>query len=128
MEISPEQSPDVVVFLYCRHDEKRTIPEYLASLIAQLVQKHSNIPALLEAIYKLYDLHHLQGTQPSKLELLNILHHLVSMFNNVHIVLDALDEVQDCNQMELIADLRSIGGSLLFTSRSMGAEVFDLPR
>lgn len=126
MEVPSNQNPHSVIYLYCRHDKKWTIAEYLASLVAQLLRSYMGISTVPEAVYKLYNLHFPQGTKPSKVELANLLRNLVPVFNKVYIVLDALDEVQDCDQIELMANIRSIGG-LLLTLRSTGVEVFDLP-
>lgn len=124
--VSSGQKPNGVVFLYCRYDEKQSIQTLLDSLAIQLVQDHHRIPKLLQVVFNLYDLRRSEGKNASKAVIIQLLLTMFSFFNKVYIILDALDEVPDRDQVGLIADLILLGGSLLLASRRMN--IFNLPK
>ncbi|KAH9484675.1 Vegetative incompatibility protein HET-E-1 [Psilocybe cubensis] len=118
---------DAVLFLYCRHNETWTISQYLGSLIAQLFTNYRGNSSVAQHVLNSYEIHQIRRSQPSETELITILSNMILSFTNVRVVLDALDELPDCAQIELMSVLRRLPVSLFFTSRIIGLEIFDLP-
>ncbi|KAH9474934.1 hypothetical protein JR316_0012029 [Psilocybe cubensis] len=118
---------DTILFLYCRHNETWTISHYLGSLIEQMFTDYRHLTSVEEHVHKLYDVHKTRRSYPSKTVLITVLSNMILCFRNVRIVLDALDELSDRDQVELISILRALPVSLFFTSRIIGLEIFNLP-
>ncbi|KAH9476441.1 hypothetical protein JR316_0012016 [Psilocybe cubensis] len=117
-----------VLFMYCRHNEPRTVSQYLASLIAQMFKNYTGVSLIEKQVLKLYNVHKTQQSHPSKSQLVAILSTILLPFQNVRVVLDGLDELPDREQMDLVSILRGLTVSLFFTSRIMGFEVFGFPQ
>lgn len=82
-----------IAYLYCnfrRRDEQK-VDDLLTSLLKQLSQERSTLPA---SVKDLYNRHKGKGTRPSIEEILRALHVVAAMYSRVFIVVDALDECQ----------------------------------
>lgn len=84
----------VVIYYYCnfqRQDDQQ-INKILATLIRQLLRGLSRVP---ESVRNLYETHHGQDATPSTEQLREVLMSLTQEYNQVYIVVDALDECLD---------------------------------
>lgn len=117
-------------FIYCNFRRKdQTLRDLLASLVRQLAQGQSLFP---EAVKLLHDKHKRSRTVPSKVELLQTLGSVLSLYSSAFIIVDALDECQtkDGCQKRLVLELFKLCNSravnLFLTSRisSSIAEMF----
>jgi len=89
-----QNSPNIgIAYLYCnfRRQNEQKIDDLLTSLLKQLSQEQSTLPASLQ---DLYNRHKGKGTRPSIEEILGALHVIAAMYSRVFIVVDALDECQ----------------------------------
>ena len=85
-------------FLYCNYKERaqQTFQNLISSLTRQLIQHSRTIPSELRRLY--------QGsldkqTRPSRQELLGLLTTVGSKFSSLYIVIDALDECDDTEEI-----------------------------
>ncbi|KAF5985496.1 ankyrin protein [Fusarium bulbicola] len=76
---------------YRPHDVQR-FDHLLESLLKQLVQGQSSIPASLKA---LYDKHNFRKTRASVEEVSATIHSVVSLYSRIFVVIDALDELKE---------------------------------
>lgn len=93
------QTADVGVtcfyFDYKRQTDQ-TIPNLLAAILKQLVQDQQSISPALSS---LYDEHQMRGTRPSLQEILDTLRSVLGDYSQVYVVIDALDECQERNDV-----------------------------
>ncbi|KAH9484709.1 Vegetative incompatibility protein HET-E-1 [Psilocybe cubensis] len=116
---------ETVVYIYCRHDDERSITELLASLVKQLIENTDMNSPVFALVHDIYVTHKKRATLPNKHEFLALLHKAFTLFNKVYIVLDALDEAPNIHQ-DLISTLAGLPASFLFSSRPM--QLIDLPK
>lgn len=115
-------SQDIALaFMYCKYNfqDSHTLENLLGSLLRQLLQYSSSVPAEVRTIFENHSSH---GTRTSKTEYLSTLASLVTKWSRVFLVVDALDECHANTRLELIEDLQNLPRniSLLFTSRQLG--------
>jgi hypothetical protein len=96
----------VVYFYFDFTDADKQKPQLMVqSLISQLSEQCIKMPLALEALYSFSD----KGNrQPSLDALMNVLQHMLQMFPQSYLILDALDECTD--QAELMRILGQIAG------------------
>lgn len=104
--------------MYCNYkeSEKQTIINLLADLFRQLsIQQR----LLKEELDILYNNHSAKKTRPSASELIGLLSAVVANFSQTFIIVDALDECLEENQIGLIAQIQRITPrvNLFITSR-----------
>ncbi|KAI9894447.1 MAG: hypothetical protein M1814_003205 [Vezdaea aestivalis] len=111
-----------IAFIYCNHKEKseQTAPRMIASLVQQLIQRHSEIPGPIRATY---EQHKQKKTELAITESSRLLRSEVSNLSRTFIIVDAFDESEEHNQarVDLVDELQSLpsSASLLFTSRDI---------
>jgi hypothetical protein len=118
-----EHKQDVgIAYLYCNYkrQEEQNIEDLLASLLKQLGQRMLNLP---DAVKDLYDHCERTSTRPRCGEISKALHAVVSLYSQVFVVIDALDECQSadgCRAM-LLAEMTKLrneaGANVFVTSR-----------
>ena len=97
---------------------RHSVADILASFVKQLAERHSNVLPFVESVYQ----YHLKdATRPIEQEWLELLQTLIPLFNEVYIVIDALDEFPDSARDEFLNALISLQTSLLITSRPSNA-------
>ena len=106
-----------IVFAYCRHSDRYSVTDILASFIKQLAQDHPSV--VLPIIEPVYKDHQRKETRPSKQEIQQLVQKLVKLFKKTYIILDALDELPEDARAHLPAVLSSLRASLLITSRPL---------
>ncbi|KAG4269316.1 AGC/PKA protein kinase [Fusarium proliferatum] len=81
-----------IAFIYgnYRQRDEQKLNHLLESLLKQLVQGQYSMPASLKV---LYDKHNVGKTRPSSEEISTTLQSVVALFTRVHIIVDALDEL-----------------------------------
>jgi hypothetical protein len=125
-------SPDVAVaFIYCNYAEKRSLTEYVTSIIQQILRQRYMIP---DYVLELYRKHRSMGTELNRTESLELLRSLAYSIPGLYVVVDALDECQDSKRTwsDLIEELRSLPPNtrVLCTSRRLGdieERLIDVP-
>ena len=109
-----DQGDTAIIFAYCRHSDRYSSTDILASFVKQLAQRHSGVLSLVESVY----MNHCEdGTPPRHEELLDILQKSIPLFNRVYIIIDALDEFPDDARDDFLKALVSLPARLLLTSR-----------
>ena len=112
-----------IIFAYCRYNARYSLPDILASFVKQLAQCHSGVLSLVKT---LYTNHCWDGASPPQEELLEILRIFIPSFNEVYIIIDALDEFDDDARDDFLKSLISLEARLLVTSRpSVVSHVLD---
>jgi predicted ATPase len=118
-----QDDPNVgIAYLYCNFQQRgeQKTEELLASLLKQLSQKTSSLPAAVKA---LYNYHKDKRTQPSTDEILRALLSVAVMYSRVFTVIDALDECQvsDGCRTRFLSEIFSLqaksGANIFATSR-----------
>jgi ankyrin repeat protein len=95
-----------VAYIYCdyRQQEEQKPIRVIANLLKQLSQQKAFLPEDVRVLYQRY-----QETQdrPSPVELTRALHSVVSCYEHVFIIIDALDEypVSDGHRRKLLSDI-----------------------
>ncbi|KAL8791314.1 MAG: hypothetical protein Q9195_005933 [Heterodermia aff. obscurata] len=124
LQISVLDDENAVAFIYCNYKERaqQTLANLLSSLARQFISQRNLIPDTLRSSYSR---HTKNGTQPSHVELLELLADVASEFSSLFLVIDALDECDfiDGTRTGLVSGLRQLlhhGAHLLFTSRPLG--------
>jgi len=106
--------------MYCNYKEqtRQTVPEVLASLLKQLVQDHLVVS---DDIQSLYNRHVDNETRPAHEELMKTLQLEIATYTKVFIIVDALDEFLERDQVYLMTELKSLSGAinLMVTSRPL---------
>jgi hypothetical protein len=109
-----------IAFIYCSYKEQmdQNLTNLVASLLQQLVQRHSVIP---NKVRSLYEQHISKRTRPTLAECYELLRSELTSCSRAFIVVDALDECNETNgtRSRLIAELLSLPPTayLLVTSR-----------
>ncbi|KAH6672607.1 hypothetical protein B0J14DRAFT_483401, partial [Halenospora varia] len=114
-----------IAYIYCnfRRQDEQKLDGLLASLLKQLVQKHSSMPDSVKELHDRYK----KRTRPSFDELSRALHSAIALYTRVFIIVDALDEcseIDGCRKRFLaeMFDLQATRGANLFaTSRFIPA-------
>jgi hypothetical protein len=110
-----------IAVIYLRYNEpEQTLENVLGSILKQLAQEHESVPAPLE---ELYEVHRERSTPPSLDEVTAALSSTVEAFEEVFLVVDALDECSEEVRWGLVERLRNLqpGLRLLITSRYLDA-------
>lgn len=105
-------------YIYCNYKESQTLESLLGSLLQQIIRKRQG--SLSDVIRNLYLHYRRIGVRPSIQEYSEILSAELLSFNNVYVVIDALDELQsDWIRQQLLSVLRMQPSTLrlLITSR-----------
>lgn len=113
-----------VAYLYCdfRRQDEQKAEDLLASLLKQLTQSHSSIPATVESFYNEYKN---KRTQLSLDKISEALQSVAALYSRVFIIIDALDECQESNgcRMKFLSEIFKLQAkcqtSLFATSRSI---------
>ncbi|RBA12730.1 hypothetical protein FPRO05_04180 [Fusarium proliferatum] len=111
---------------YRQRDEQR-LDHLLKSLLKQLVQGQSSIPA---SVKSLYDKHKVGKTRPSSEEISTTLQSVVALFTRVHIIVDALDElnaIDSCRNrfLEEILKVQAQGSAKFFATSRFIPEITE---
>jgi hypothetical protein len=114
-DFQPEET--AIVFAYCRHSDRYSVTDILASFIKQLAQDHPSV--VLPIIEPVYKDHQRKETRPSKQEIQQLVQKLVKLFKKTYIILDALDELPEDARDHLSTVLSPLRASLLITSRPL---------
>jgi Cdc6-like AAA superfamily ATPase len=82
-----------IAFLYCtfKNQEYQTAERLLASVLRQLVSSRIPFPA---STRKLYDQHKTNQTESSQQQLEDAIEAVASLYSEVYVVIDAIDECQ----------------------------------
>ena len=114
-----------VAYVYIRYNDRAetTIRSVLEVLVRQIVERH---PTLFPIVYHAYVQHVAEGTQPSELQLLELLRELVAQVTATF-VLDALDEALPSVQLGLVKQLASLDCKIFITSRELKAVQVQFP-
>ncbi|KAF5548267.1 ankyrin protein [Fusarium mexicanum] len=112
---------------YRQHDEQR-LDHLLVSLLKQLVQGLSSMPATVKS---LYNKHNIKGTRPSVEEVSTTIQSVAGLFTQVYIIVDALDELQaidGCRNRFLaqIFKLQAQCATKFFTTSRFIPEIIDM--
>ncbi|PQE26429.1 Ankyrin repeat-containing domain protein [Rutstroemia sp. NJR-2017a BBW] len=115
-------SSDVAIaFIYCNYAEKRSLTEYITSIIQQILRQQYTIP---DYVLELYRKHQSMRTKLNRTEGSELLRSLAHSISGLYLVVDALDECQDSKKTrsDLIGELRSLSPNtrVLCTSRRLG--------
>ncbi|KAK4868449.1 hypothetical protein LT330_007171 [Penicillium expansum] len=109
-----------IAYIYCnfnRQDEQKA-QDLLSSLLKQLSQKRTSLPDAVKDLYKRYKA---ASTRPRFDEISKALHSVVSMYSDVFIVIDALDECEATCRARLLDEITKIragpGANVFATSR-----------
>jgi F0F1-type ATP synthase delta subunit len=111
-----------IAYIYCsfRRQDEQKIEDLLASLLKQLAERQASLPSTME---ELYTRHKTKRTRPSLDEIFRSLQAVTTLYSQVFIIVDALDECQVSNScrakfLSNIFDLQAETGANLFaTSR-----------
>ncbi|KAG4293455.1 hypothetical protein FPRO06_00040 [Fusarium proliferatum] len=111
---------------YRQRDEQR-LDHLLKSLLKQLVQGQSSIPA---SVKSLYDKHKVGKTRPSSEEISTTLQSVVALSTRVHIIVDALDElnaIDSCRNrfLEEIFKVQAQGSAKFFATSRFIPEITE---
>ena len=95
-----------VVFLYCNYkdSDRQTTRNMMASILHQLSLQAT--PAVKELV-AMYEKHKHRGSQPSLPEVLVSLRSISNCFQNIFVVVDALDEYASDSLDELLEDIQT---------------------
>lgn len=107
-------------FIYFDYTEALTVQEIITSLLEQLVNQHSSMPALLLSQYNIWAKTE-RKDRPSDETFVELLIQCISEFPRVFIILDAFDEMKEEERLELIERLQLFCNSkvnLFITTRS----------
>ena len=85
-----------LAFIYCDYKQSalQSLEHFIGSIIRQLAQQASTIP---QSVCNLYEKYRAKGTPASLVEYLELLQSLAKGFNEMYLVIDALDECIDRN-------------------------------
>jgi hypothetical protein len=108
-----------VAVIYLKYNEPdQTLGNLLGSLLKQLIEEHHTIP---KPLHDLYNHHRVRGTSPSPEELSGIISSTIGTYDEVFIVVDALDECSEEVRWGLLEKLRGFQpkGHVMITSRAL---------
>jgi len=109
-----------IAYVYCNFRQQgiQKIHDLIATLLRQLAQVHSPLPATVKG---LYDQNQERKTQPSLTDLVATLYSVISASSKTFVILDALDELSNDCRRELLSEIFMIRDktrlNLLLTSR-----------
>ncbi|KAJ6183623.1 hypothetical protein N7519_004924 [Penicillium mononematosum] len=123
-----QDNPNVgIAYIYCnfnRQDEQK-VQDLLSSLLKQLSQKRKSVP---DAVKDLYTRYKATSTRPQFDKVSRALQTVASIYSDVFIVVDALDECESTCRTRLLREMRRIragaGANVFATSRP--TEINDL--
>ena len=110
-----------VAVLYLKYNEpEQTLDHLLGSLLKQLAQDCDSIPL---ALSDLYETHRDRSTSPSLDEIMRTISTMVDQYNELFVVVDALDECEEELRWNLVEQLRRLDPKLrlLITSRYLNS-------
>lgn len=118
---------NAVVYFYFDFSDthRQSVKSLVSSLVSQL---SSHLPELPSCVESLYDRYQENGQQPREKELKTALTSVIEIFSNVHILLDALDECTERDElMELLDEvlIQKIEGLHLLTTSRREREIED---
>jgi ankyrin repeat domain-containing protein 50 len=107
-----------VCYVYFRYsdDPDLTVRSILEILVKQTIERHHDCALLAEEVYVR---HSQENTQPTEVELLQLLYRFRGSKSLMFYVLEALDEAPDKLQLDLITKLASLDVRLFITSRPL---------
>ncbi|PSN59030.1 hypothetical protein BS50DRAFT_661069, partial [Corynespora cassiicola Philippines] len=96
-----------VVYAYCNYKGRadQTASSLLAAILKQLVQGR---PSIAEPLYSMHNRHEIEKTRPSLEEILGALQSVLTHYQRVYVVIDALDECVHDVRDELLGKLRHV--------------------
>lgn len=98
-----------IAYIYCnfRRRDEQTADDLLANLLKQLAQRQPSLP---NSVRDLYIQHQARKTRPSLEELSGALQSVAAMYSRVFVIVDALDECQESNNIRsrLLEELFSL--------------------
>ncbi|RPA77673.1 hypothetical protein BJ508DRAFT_228655 [Ascobolus immersus RN42] len=113
-----------VVYIYCYYKEQDARAEdYLACILKQLIQKRQHVPHTVKECFRRHMQH---KTRPKMTEMATLLKSTLDTFNQVYVVVDALDECKtsgigdpDVTRSKLVNEIRKMKNvAFLATSRA----------
>ncbi|KAH6904014.1 hypothetical protein BKA70DRAFT_1566330 [Coprinopsis sp. MPI-PUGE-AT-0042] len=107
-----------VAFVYLRYSEPLAIRDILESLVKQIVERHTDLVPLIEALYAR---HKQERTKPSQQDLMEVLGGFVRYGKTLFFILDAFDEMRAEDRAILLRLLVSLDAKLFITSRPLAA-------
>ena len=115
-----------VGYVYIRYSDQAqvTVRGILETLVKQALEKRRDFTPLAQNVY---DEHIGHGTQPTEIELTELLRRFNQRTRVTFYVLDALDEAPVRIRLKLIQTLSSLGARLFITSRPLPALKSKLP-
>jgi hypothetical protein len=112
-----QQENWAIVFAYCQIKDQLSVSQIICLLLRQLVEDHERASTFL---YDHHFLNHIRdGTTPSDNHLISALKDTLSLFSQVFIVIDAVDELPPRIYNELLDILSSLDKPILITSRPL---------
>jgi hypothetical protein len=109
-----------IYFTFSRQNQQ-TIEYVLESSVKQLSQRQDILP---RSVQEIYDYHKKHGTRPTRHELSSLLHSVMSGYEHMFFVIDALDECTKSWQIDVLQELfghqEKHGINILVTSRVDG--------
>lgn len=118
------ETGNTLAYIYCDHNrrESQTTQTLVSSILEQALRRASRSTSLPEVVTSLYTKHSQQGTRPTPSQLSVVFRQVFSPYNNVFVVVDALDECAPSDEaaLEFIKIVRELGSNirLLVTSRN----------
>ena len=91
-----DNSSVAIAFVFCnfRREHQQSTRNLLASLLRQVAQRNSSLPAISDALQLLHDRYMKKQARPSVEILSKMLHSIVPAYSQVFLLVDALDECQ----------------------------------
>ncbi|KAF5690763.1 ankyrin protein [Fusarium globosum] len=118
-----------IAFIYgnYRQRDEQKLNHLLESLLKQLVQGQYSMPTSLKV---LYDKHNVGKTRPSSEEISTTLQSVVALFTRVHIIVDALDElnaIDGCRNrfLEEVFKVQAQGSAKFFATSRFIPEITE---
>lgn len=107
-----------VCYVYIRYSDSAdlTTRSVLEILVKQTVERHSNCASLAQRVYAQ---HLREDTQPTEVELLQLLRQFTETMQATFYLLDAIDEAPPKLQLDLVRKLASLNSKLFITSRPL---------
>lgn len=115
-----------LAIVYLRFNEpEQTLDNVLGSILRQLLQDGGTIP---DAVAGLYMHHQERSTAPTTEDMVNTLTSVLSTYDNVSVIIDALDESSEEFRWALLDAIEQLPANLrmLITSRNLEAIADDL--
>jgi len=106
-----------LAYVYCNYkDTGQTGTSLIGSLVQHLTALRSSVPA---DVIHTYQTHKLKGTRPNMPDFSNLLQSATKSFSTVYMIIDALDECNERERHQLLAELGKLPDStrIMVTSR-----------